>query len=336
MAKMATNVQDRLAQGQIDPVYCLHGGERFLVDRCVATIRRLVTGVAESSAASDYDVFDLRETPILQVIGAAKTLPMWSKRRLVIGHAIDEVKADELEPLAKYILDPNPKGCLVLVGDKIDGRLRAFAALRKAGYLHELVRLKDRELAGFVAAEAKQRGLSITSDAAQALAGAAGPDLGRISQALDQVALFANGRIERQHVEEVIPDSRERGVFELTRAIGDGNVAQSLRLLANLLDNREPPLKLQFMLMRQLRQIWRTKELLAAHTPRAEIAAAVGVAPFFLDDILGPATRMTVGTLRQSFMRLYEADRSLKSSRVDPGLQMMRLVRILAEGASRK
>jgi DNA polymerase-3 subunit delta len=337
MAKQETDVLAQIAANDLAPIYCLHGSERFLVDRCVAAIRKAITGSESPGATSfDYDLFDLKETPVAQVIGAAKTLPMWSKRRLVIAQGIDTVKAEQLEPLVKYVADPNPKGCLVLLGEKVDGRLRAFLALRKAGYLHEFARLKDRELSSWILAHAKQRGLQIDSAAAQALAEAAGPDLGRITQALEQVALFANGPIKREHVEELIPESREHGVFELTRAIGMGNVEQSLRLLANMQKNREPALKIQFMLMRQLRQIWRAKELVAASVPRMEIASAVGVAPFFLDDILTPASRMSVGTLRRSFLHLYHADRSLKSSRVDPDLQMMRLVRQLAEEASRR
>jgi DNA polymerase III subunit delta len=335
LAKSDTDVLAQIAANEIAPIYCLHGGERFLVDRCVAAIRKAITGSESPAATSfDYDVFDLRETGLAEVVGAAKTLPMWSKRRLVIAQGIDEVKADELEPLLKYAADPNPRGCLVLVGEKVDGRLRAFAALRKAGYLHEFARLKDRELAAWISGHAKQRGFQIEPAAAQALAESAGPDLGRIAQALEQVALFADGPIKRAHVEELIPESREHGVFELTRAIGMGDVPQSLRLLANMLKNREPALKIQFMLMRQLRQIWRAKELVAASVPRMEIASAVGVAPFFLDDILVPASRMSVATLRRSFLHLYHADRSLKSSRIDPDVQMMRLVRHLAEEAS--
>ena len=88
------------------------------------------------------------------------------------------------------------------------------------------------------------------------------------------------------------------------------------------------------MLLRQLRQIWRAKELSADSVPRAEIASAVGIAPFFLDDILSPAGRMSTTALKRSFMHLYRADRSLKSSRVDPDVQMLRLVRQLAEEAA--
>jgi len=62
---------------------------------------------------------------------------------------------------------------------------------------------------------------------------------------------------------------------------------------------------------------------------RAEMAAAVGLPPFFLDDVLVPARRMSVAALRRSFERLYQADRAFKSSRVDPEIQLTRLVRQL-------
>ena len=335
MAKLESrDVLGDIASGDVAPIYCLHGNERFLVDRCMAAIRKAVLG-SETAAPTgfDHDVFDLKETPLAQVLGAARTLPMFSKRRLVIAEGIDDVKAAELEPLVKYVADPNPRGCLVLVGDKVDGRLRAFTALRKAGFLHEFVRLKDRDLVSWVAGESKRRGLDIEPSAVQALAEFAGPDLGRVAHALEQVSLFAGGRIKRAHVEELIPESRERGVFELTKAIGTGDVRLALDLVSNMLRNREPALKIQFMLLRQLRQIWRAKELSAASVPRAEIAAKVGIAPFFLDDILIPAGRMSAVALKRSFMHLYHADRSLKSSRVDPDVQMLRLVRQLAEEA---
>jgi DNA polymerase-3 subunit delta len=261
---------------------------------------------------------------------------MFAKQRLVIARGLEQVKAEGLEPLTVYAAHPNPSTCLVLLAEKVDGRLRAFLALRKAGFLHEFARLKDRDLGPFIAREAKTRGLAIDSDAALALANAAGPDLGRLMQALEQLEIYAGkgGRISRAQIEELVPESRERNVFELTKAIGTGDARRALQLVTNMLRNREPPLRIQAMLLRQLRQIWRAKELSAANLPRAELAAAVGLPPFFLDDVLVPARRLSVAALRRSFERLYQADRAFKSSRVDPEVQLTRLVRQLAEEAA--
>ena len=325
-----------IAAGQLDPVYCLHGPERFLVDRCVGALRAAALGPSAGHGLN-HDAFDLKESGLSAALTAAQTLPMFAKRRLVVGRGIDLLKSEELEGLADYVADPNPSTCLVLTADKIDGRLKPFQALRKAGFMHEFPRLRDRELPAWIAREAAARKIAIDADGAQALAEAAGPDLGRLSQALEQLSLYVGdaGRVRRAEVETLIAETRERGVFELTKAIGDGNVNRALTLLGNMLANREPPLRIQFMLVRQIRQIWRAKELVAAGTPRMEIAGAVGIAPFFLDDVLVPARRMSEAALERSFRRLYQSDRSLKSSRIDPELSITRLIRQLAEDARR-
>jgi DNA polymerase-3 subunit delta len=330
-----------IERGDLDPIYCLHGAERFLVDRCLAAIRKAVLGSASAGASSfNADQFDLKDNNVQSVVAAARTLPLFAsgplKRRLVVGKGVDDLKAEALGPLLAYVADPNPSSCLVLIGEKVDTRLKVFSTLRKAGYLHEFPALRDRELGAWITREARARKVALDGDAASALAEIAGPDLGRLSHALEQLTLYVGDgqRIRLEDVEALISETRQRGVFELTRAIGDGDVVRALRLLANMLRNREPALKLQFMLLRQLRQIWRAKELAAAGAPRNEIAGAVGIAPFFLDDVLGPAKRMSHATLQRGYERLYRADRTLKSSRVDPGLILSKLVQELAEDAA--
>ena len=150
-----------IERGELDPIYCLHGTERFLVDRCLGAIRTAILGSATASASFNADFFDLKETSALAVLAAARTLPLFAtgplKLRLVVAKGVDQVKAEVLEPLIPYIADPNPSSCLVLVGDKIDTRFKVFSALRKAGYLHEFAALRDRELGAWIVREARTR-----------------------------------------------------------------------------------------------------------------------------------------------------------------------------------
>jgi len=323
-----------VTRGEIEPVYCL-SGERYLVDATAAAIRAAVLAEAGAGAAFNNDVFDLKEKGLAAALATARTLPMMAKRRLVVGKAIDEVKAADLEPLVDYLEDPNPATCLLLIADKVDVRFKAFQVLKKRGFLHVFAPLRDQALAGWLRGEARARKLTIAADAAEALATAAGPDLGRLSQALDLLALYAGGKgITVDDVEALVAETRERGIFELTKAIGAGNVARALALLTNMLRNREPALRIQFMLARHLRQVWRAKELFASGAGRNEIAAGVGINPYFLDDVLTPARRMSRAALERAFERLYTADVELKSSRLDPEIALSRLVQTLAESSA--
>ena len=62
-----------IASGQIDPIYCLHGAERYLIDRCLAAIRQAVLGSAGGGASFNHDVFELKETPMGRVVSTART-----------------------------------------------------------------------------------------------------------------------------------------------------------------------------------------------------------------------------------------------------------------------
>lgn len=341
--KVSASVLERVGEGDLDPVYAFHGAERHLLAQCLDLLRSAVVGAGTGPALNE-ELFDLKETGSASVVNAARTLPMFAKRMLVIARGLDQVKAEALDPLVAYAQDPNPSTVLVLVADKpdkVDGRLKAFQTLKKLGYLHEFARLRDHELPRWVQAEAARQGVVVSADGARALAEAAGPDLGRLAQALGQLALFtASGdgprEIQRSDVEALIPESRERQVFELTRALAEGQKDKALSLVGQLLRDREPPLLIQGALLRQLRQIWRAKELLASGAPRAELPGAIGVPPFALDEILAPARRVGVPALKRGFDQLYRADRQLKSSRVDPELIVTRLVRDLAEEMARR
>ncbi|HXJ18612.1 MAG TPA: DNA polymerase III subunit delta [Polyangia bacterium] len=328
------DIAGALARGEIDPIYCL-SGEAYLVQATASAIRAAVLAEAGPAAAFNQDVYELKEKGLGTALATARTLPMMARRRLVVGKGIDEVKAADLEPLATYAEDPNPSTCLLLVAEKVDVRFKAFQTLRKRGYLHVFAAPRDREVPGWIRTEARARKIAIGADAAEALAAATGADLGRIAQALDQLALYAGGEpISAAHVEALVAETRQRGIFELTKAIGAGNVAGALALLANMLRNREPALRIQYMLARHLRQVWRAKELAASGAPRGDIASAVGINPYFLDDILVPAKRMTRAALADAFERLFQADVDLKSSKLDPEIGLARLVQTLAESSA--
>jgi DNA polymerase-3 subunit delta len=328
----APDLLTSITQGDLRPIYCLYGPERFLLDRCLDALREAVLGPG-GDGAFQSDVFELGQTGIAPVLNAAQTLPMFAKRRLVIGHGLDQLKSEQLEPLSAYVRDPNPSTCLVLVGQKLDTRLRPFPALRKAGFLHEFERLRDQELVVWIRREATRRAISMDGDVAHTLAEVAGPDLGRVAQAIEQLALYAGtdgGKtIRREHVLDLIAETRERTVFELIKAIAAGDLPEALGRLRTMLRHREPPLRIQFMLARHLRQVWRAKELVQAGASRGDIASAIGISPYFLDDVLVPARRLSEAALRRSFQSLCRTDQALKSSRIDPETQIAHLVQTL-------
>jgi DNA polymerase-3 subunit delta len=307
----------QLREGEPGPLYYLYGRERYLVDRAVDLLRARV--LDPRTRDFNYELFYGKEAGASRIVQASRTLPMMAKRRLVLVRDADEMKADDLAGLSNYVADPAPETCLVLVGEKIDQRLKFFTAFKKHGTLVKLDPLYERQLPDFIRGEAHARGVAIEPDAVQLLVDEIGPELGQLADAVERLAIYVGERKRLGAVEvaSVIKTTRQHSVFELSNAVGQGDRARALLTLSSMLDARESGVRIVAMLARHLRQLWATHELLERTRDKFEIAQALGIPPFFVEDIMRQARMLDRARAAEMHAALYEADKSLKSSRLD-------------------
>lgn len=306
-----------LREGEPGPLYFLYGRERYLVDRAVELLRARV--LDPRTRDFNYELYYGKEAGAARIVQAARTLPMMAKRRLVLVRDVDEMKADELAGLIGYVGDPAPESCLVLVGEKIDQRLKFFAAFKKHGTLVKLDPLYERQLPDFVRGEARARGVTLAADAVQLVVDEIGAELGQLADAVERLSIFAGERkqISAADVVAVVATTRQRSVFELANAVGQRDRAGALAMLASMLEARESGVRIVAMLARHLRQLWITSELLERTRDKFEIAQALGIPPFFVEDMMRQARTLDRARAARMHAALFLADKNLKSSRLD-------------------
>ncbi len=317
-----------LREGEPGPLYLIYGKERFLVERAVEILKQRV--LDPRTRDFNAELFHGKDGDPGRIVQAARTLPMMAKRRFVLVRDADEMKADAMALLVPYVTAPAKETCLVLVAEKVDARLKLFAAWKKHGVMLKLDPLYERQLPGFVREEAKARGVKLEPGAAELLCGEIGADLGQLVDAIERLGLFV-GNAERavspRDVEEVIASTRQRSVFELAEAVGEGNRARALTVLTAMIGARESGVRVVAMLARHVRQLWTAHELMAKGRPsKFDLAQALGIPPFFVDGLMGQVRRLDPPRLGRMHDALYRADRALKSSRLDDARLLEKLV----------
>ncbi len=297
-----------LVERGLAPVYVLHSEHPILIERAVAAIRD--AAVPPASRGFNYDVVEGKANGA-RIVALAQTLPMMAQRRLVLVRDLSTLPADDAQPLIDYFAKPNPSTVLVALASKLDKRMKVFAAASKKGYLHVLE--APRQLVPWVKAEAQAQGVKIEGPAIGRLIDTVGDDLSRLAVAVEQLGLYAHGRaVTGDDVDELIADTRERSVFELTDAIGAADRTRALAAVASLCDQRESAVGVVVMLARHVRQLAVLHALRAQGTPRGEWASKIGVPPFVVDKLLAQARSYTPGALAHATRQLAEADRALK------------------------
>lgn len=321
--------------GNFDPVYVLHSEHPILIERVVTAIRDIA--VPPAARGFNYDVVEGKPKGA-NIVALAQTLPMMAKHRMIYVRDLAAMPADDAQPLIDYLGKPNPSTVIVAVASKIDKRIKLWSTLSKKGFLHTLE--APRQLAPWIRAEAQTYGVKLEPAAVDRLRDVVGGDLSRLSLAVEQLGLYAGKRpVTADDVDDLIADTRERSVFELTDAIGAADRSRALAAVASLCDQRESAVGVVVMLARHVRQLALVHALRKQSVSRAEWGSKLGVPPFVVDKLIAQARAYQPAALARATQRLAAADRALKgdqtlfTSQGDPftGPQVKALGKELAE-----
>ena len=312
---------DDARAGRLAPVYVIASDHPVLVDRVVSAVRD--AAVDPGWRAFNYDVIEGKPSAS-RISAAANTLPMMAPRRMVLVRDVALMPAEEQAALAAYLDAPSPTTVLVMLTSKLDKRMKLYAAAAKKGWLHVLE--APRHPQAWIRDEAKARGVKMSGDAVERLADAVGNDLSRLALVIDQLAIYAGGgapggagdrAVSAEDVEDLVADTRERSVFELTDAIGAGDLPGALAAVSSLCDQRQSALGVIAMLARFVRQVGQLHAARAAGLGKGELAAAVGVPPFVVDKLAQQAKRISPAAVARAQRVLHDADRALKGQPID-------------------
>ncbi|MCP4446471.1 MAG: DNA polymerase III subunit delta [Myxococcales bacterium] len=305
---MAT-FDEKLDPQALAPIYILVSQESLLLSRAHKAL--LEASVPEELRGFNCDQLQGKGADASQLLAAAQTLPMMAARRFLLVRGLEGMAAAELSKLVPYLESPNPSTVLVALCEKVDKRIKFFQHAKKLGFLQELG--APRSLGPWIREEARRQGVNLASAAADRLGHVVGADLARLGLAIEQLSLYAGERaIEVDDVDDLVADTRERSVFELTDAIASRNQGRAQEAVAGLFEQRQSSIGVVMMLARHMRQLGLCQAGQQQHLGKGELAKKVGVPPFVLDKLSRQAAHYSVRGVAQSLTLLGEADRALK------------------------
>lgn len=224
------SIMKELKGGQFHPVYLLMGDEPYYIDK-------IADYIAEHAIAPEERDFNQTivygiDTTAARVIDTARTVPM-AKYQVVIVREAQLMPG--LEQLEKYMAKPVASTILVVCYKKEPPKTRKgwIGEAEKNGILFESRRLKDYQVAPFVTAYAKTRGIDMEQKAAAMVSEHIGANLDRIISELDKLLLSlpkGEKRIGPDFVEEQIGISKDYNVFELRDAIVRKDAVKAYRI----------------------------------------------------------------------------------------------------------
>lgn len=320
--------REELQKKKLRSVYLLVGEDPFKQDHYADAIARALFGEGEKVTR---EIVYGDELDAARLLDDARTLSLWDPQKLILVRHGERVSAKQWEALLPLLQDP-PERCVVVIqAIKVDGRMKFFQAVSKAGEPVAQVKLEPAVggdwnvwLQSFLKASGKE----LDGPARELLLEWNSSSLADLKHSIERAALYAGElpEIHREHVAavgfKVAPDD----VFRFSGGILAGDRSGALGTLEALLRQGEEPIALVGLLARQYRWLLGILSSRAEGKSDAAIASEWGIFPSAAR-ILFPASRRLGGkSVVSGLSRIAEADALLKSSRLPRDHVLTRLV----------
>lgn len=281
------DIMQEIKKGIFQPVYVLYGTEQLLIREVVEALEQAIA--PNDSLNSQRFHFD--ETPIQTAVQEAETLPFLADRRLVVVQNVTlftgaKPTRNDHDPdrLQRYLEHPSPTSVLVLTvfADKLDERKKLTKTAQKNGKVVPFLPLKEQELREWIDRKAKQLCVSVTAEAASRLILTIGSNLTLLANELEKLSLYTGekGTIDEATVDLLASRTLEQNVFVFIDEVVRMRTDKALRLLDDLLKNKEAPIYLLFMIARQIRIMLQVTIQTARGMTPQQVAGLIGTHPY--------------------------------------------------------
>lgn len=319
-------LERELRDGVFRQVYVILGPEEYLCKQAIDLLKKSL--IRPDALAFDYAEFVAGEAPVDQIIEAANTFPMLSKRRVVLVNQAENLKDFEQDSIIDLIRTLSQRSTLILFAADLDRRKKFFRVLRDTCRVAEFPIVKGLALERWAEVFVKQHGHRISATSVKKIVDLAGSDLQSLAMELEKLLLYAGNTeiVPDSAVDDLVRGSRQQSIFELINAVARRDRGSALKSLSNLMGMGEHPLVVVTMLARHCRQVIIAQECLQQRVPASEIGTAAQIPHFRLDQFLREARAADSRSIREMFVKLADIDRRLKSSPVDGRMLLENLI----------
>ena len=337
---------DQIKKGNVQPIYLVHGTEKFLNEKVRKTFETSILDPEEQEF--NFGRFDMDTSPVDQAIEEALSAPFFGDKRLIfVDNAYfltakkpkDDIEHD-LNWLEEYVSNPSPDSVMVIFApyEKMDQRKKIVKTIKKHTKSLTTSALSEKETRQYLNQVIHENDYHVDGDALNLLLQLTGSHLSTGLKELNKLMLYALDEkvINKQMVEELTVKGLEENVFELVEFILQKKTSQSLTLFESLLKQKEEPIKIIALLLSQFRLLLQVKILKEKGYQQGDITKFLKIHPYRVKLAAGQERNFSYQDLSHAFNGLIETDYQLKTGYSQPEVQFELFVLSFSDSINQK
>jgi len=316
MSLTLQNLEGKLSNNQVSPLYFIIGPEIFLIRESLQRIKSSVL----SGEFMDFncEFFRVGEGEADRVREAVETLPVLSPKRMIVYEGIHHLKESDWKILKPVVDKPVETSVLVFISEAPDKRKKVIKELLSRCEVISAQPPDERKWLWWLNWMGEKEGLSFSDSAAALIREYACYDLMSLQTEIKKLRGFTGSgkHISAEDVLNVVPRVRPENIFALSKAIGQRDLAAALLCLARLLEDNQNEIGALSLISRHVRILARIKEGIKKGHTEQTLCVKTGVPRFFIRNYIQEADLWTERKIISAMEILTVTDKALKSSPV--------------------
>ena len=320
----------QLASGWPCGLTLLTGRDQYHLDIVQAELLEKLVPPRETDFS--LSVYGEEKVDVASVVAAARSLGMFSPLRVILVREISSLEG-EPEALSEYARQPPEGSYLVVRAPDLDKRRKLHKVLFSSAHTLEFGDVSRSDITRFsddVRSKAAERNLTLSREVGAFLMETSQGNLYRVIGELDKIRDWFGGpgkvKVGLEDARQVLTGTELLQGWEVADAILDRNEAAGVLAARKLVESGGNAIQLLGGIAHRTRTMLQARALMEQGRPRAEIVTATRA--FYIKDRLFRGVELySFGEILNFPSLLAKADKALKSSTVDPGLILERLVR---------
>lgn len=308
--KSMQRIKEDIKNKTYHPIYLLYGEEDYLKRLYRDSLKNSI--VAEDEM--NYSYYEGGGVDLLQVRELADTLPFFQDYRLIVLENSGLFKS--ANDLADYLPQMPDTTILLFVEKEIDKRNRLYKYVSKQGLSVEMKSMKEHDMKLWVAGELRSAGKRMRENTVAYLLSLIDNSMIHVRNELDKLIAYAGEReeITREDVEAIASVQVTGQIFQMMDAVAAGKQEQTMQLYHDLLELRESPMSILYLLSRHFNILLQLKDVQGM--AKGEIAKAVGVPVFAVGRYQAQSGHFSREKLRTMLEQCVETEYLFKRGRM--------------------
>lgn len=299
-------------------IYLLYGEEKYDLDLRLQKIKKEYDNLSEG-----INLYYITSDNIDELPSLLQGVTFFGTEKLII------IKDTKLKFNVELLKDIDKDITIVVIEESVDKRTTDYKTLSKIAECIEFKFMDEVKVKEYIIQVLKKYNISISNEDAEYMSQMLGNQKSNIINELNKLVIYLEGetKVSREIIDKVCSKTLNAKIFDVLANIVNKKKKIAIKELDELLQQKEPIVKIYIMLYKQVKQMYLIKYLKEKNNPN--IAQILGIHPFVFKNLSKSCDAYTLKELRNILNDFDIYDEKTKNGEMDFEIGLKKIISIM-------